>query len=222
MDLWAVSVALEKWYFLLEKCKNKFQKKKSKKKFKKKNSKKKIQIILSLTEEENFKVKIEKKNWKKIQIRRIEKKKFDFFFFKKNSKSHSRGLPLPHAGVKFKTSKSKETSSSKHQIQNLQKKKFEKKNFKKKSKSHFLNFPQNLGVILRKTTGFGGLGPCPLDAQWKNKEFLKNLAGVRPLGGYCPPSAKVRRPRSDIYIHTHIYVCVYIYMVYRWWRHIHR
>ena len=70
--------------------------------------------------------------------------------------------------------------------------------------------PQNLGVILRKTTGFGGLGPCPLDAQWKNKEFLKNLAGVRPLGGYCPPSAKVRGPRSDIYIYTHI--CRYIYI----------
>ena len=35
--------------------------------------------------------------------------------------------------------------------------------------------PQNLGVILRKTTGFGGLGPCPLDAQWKNKEFKKKI-----------------------------------------------
>ena len=35
--------------------------------------------------------------------------------------------------------------------------------------------PQNLGVILRKTTGFGGLWPCPLDAQWKNKEFKKKV-----------------------------------------------
>ena len=41
--------------------------------------------------------------------------------------------------------------------------------------------PQNLGVILRKTTGFGGLGPCPLDAQWKNKELKKNFAEGSPL-----------------------------------------
>ena len=48
--------------FKKKKFKKKNQKKNSKKKFKKKIKKKKIQIILSLTEEENFKVKIEKKN----------------------------------------------------------------------------------------------------------------------------------------------------------------
>ena len=46
--------------------------------------------------------------------------------------------------------------------------------------------PQILGVILRKTKGFGGLGLCPLDAQSKNKEFSKNLAGVPLLGDNCP------------------------------------
>ena len=38
-----------------------------------------------------------------------------------------------------------------------------------------------IGVILRKTKGFGGLGLCPLDSQWKNKEFQKkNLPRVPP------------------------------------------
>ena len=56
------------------------KKKNSKKKNSKKKLKKKIQIIVSLTEKENFKGKIEKKNWKTIQNRNwkknFRKKKF--------------------------------------------------------------------------------------------------------------------------------------------------
>ena len=66
--------------------------------------------------------------------------------------------------------------------------------------------PQNLGVILRKTTGFGGLGPCPLDRECKSREFLKNLARGSPLGDTAPTGS--HWPRFDIYIHT--LRCIYI------------
>ena len=106
-------------------------------KIEKKNSKKKIHIILSLTEEENFKVKIEKKNWKKIQIRRIEKKKFDFFFSKKILSLTLGDCPCPMLGsnsklqnqkklqvqnIKFKTSNSKPPKKKKIRKKKLQKK----------------------------------------------------------------------------------------------------